>query len=151
MKFIIIITGLLTLAYMNCFGAIRTDTISDMSGENIINVDDIAKQSDVDKQISEMVFNTITNVSGTTINISTNQLSYKISITDDTAFVFDNSISNVTCAVSIKLDFDTVYDIDWGDAHLVRNIEYAENSVYNFSGFFDGEDWYVIAISKKDK
>jgi len=141
-------------------GNIKSDTgifdnIKDQSGSNSINVSNIADKAYVNESIAELggadYFNSITNMAGTEINISTNEMSYKINITNDTTFIFDNSVSNVTGAVSMQLDFDAVYDVTWSNAYLVRNVEYATNTVYNLMGYMDGETWNVIPLSGRSK
>jgi hypothetical protein len=94
-------------------------------------------------------FNPVTEKTGTIINLSTNQIAYRVDITNDTTFILSDI--DVAGALMLSLDFVMIYDIVWSNATLARNIEYATNTVYNFSCFSDGEEWSIIPISARAK
>jgi len=95
-------------------------------------------------------FNAITNVAGTTITLSTNQIAYAIDITNDTTIIFP-ATTGMAGSLFLRIGMDAVYDVTWSNAPLARNIEYAATNYYNFVGTDDGIGWTVTPISARAK
>ena len=128
----------------------------EIKGDATINGVEIATTQYVDSAIGDIdippanFFNVITNVAGTTINLSTNQIAYAIDVTNDTTIIFP-ATTGMAGSLFLRIGMDAVYDVTWSNAPLARNIEYAPTNYYNFVGTDDGIGWTVTPVSARAK